>query len=181
MKRLYAILLSMILAATMIGFAGCDIGKDFLTAGDITPGNVTNGDTTDGIYFEELPMIMSDEFVFTVENAKRDEIEETWSINVIIENKNLDLLKFSITDVIINGVDFNTLWVCEVLPNEIVNGSLTFSFSEFAENDIEAVETIEFTLNIYDKDDNIINEVEHKFSLTVAKEIVTPGEVEAQG
>jgi hypothetical protein len=179
MKRLFAILLSMLLTAMMIiGFTGCDFNFNSITNGDVTPGDVTPGNIieeeyTNEIYFEELPMILSSRFVFTVENAERNEDIGIWGVNVIIENKSLEPLSFSVDNVVINGIDFSPAWICEVFANETVNGTITFNLSEFEENQIELVETIEFTLNVLDKDGNVINDVEHQFSLTVAHEPTT--------
>lgn len=170
MKRLYAILL---MFGLLLGFVGCDMSKDFISDGDITPGNIIEEEYTNEIYFEELPMILSSRFVFTVENAERNEDTGIWGVNVIIENKSLEPLSFSVDNVVINGIEFGPAWICEVFANEIVNGTITFNLSEFEENQIELVETIEFTLNVLDKDGNVINDVEHQFSLTVARETIT--------
>lgn len=170
MKRLYAILL---MFGLLLGFVGCDMSKDFVSDGDVTPGDIIEEEYTNEIYFEELPMILSSRFVFTVENAERNEDTGIWGVNVIIENKSLEPLSFSVDNVVINGIEFSPAWICEVFANEIVNGTITFNLSEFEENQIELVETIEFTLNVLDKDGNVINDVEHQFSLTVAHEPVT--------
>ena len=76
-----------------------------------------------------------------------------YTLKVYLENNTDKELMFSVDDVSVNGFMCDPFWASTVSAGKKANEKITFSEAAFAENGIEAVEEITFTLHVYDSND----------------------------
>jgi len=76
-----------------------------------------------------------------------------YTVKVYLENNTEKDLMFSVDDVSVNGFMCDPFWASTVAAGKKTNEKITFSEAAFAENGIEAVEEISFTLHVYDSND----------------------------
>ena len=76
-----------------------------------------------------------------------------YTVKVYLENNTDKELMFSVDDVSVNGFMCDPFWASTVSAGKKANEKITFSEAAFAENGIEAVEEITFTLHVYDSND----------------------------
>ena len=76
-----------------------------------------------------------------------------YTVKVYLENNTEKDLMFSVDDVSVNGYMCDPFWASTVAAGKKANEKITFSEAAFAENGIEAVEEISFTLHVYDSND----------------------------
>ena len=76
-----------------------------------------------------------------------------YGMNVYLENKTDKDLMFSVDDVSVNGFMCDPFWASTVSAGKKANEKVTFSEAAFAENGIEVVDEITFTLHVYDSND----------------------------
>jgi hypothetical protein len=162
MKRLFAILLSMVL---IFGFVGC--AKD--TANETTT-NAIEETTLDGIEFTKNVTIETENFDFYIDGAELNETDGLWCVKVLMVNKSNKVLTFNWKEVFVNDVAIDPGWASEVAEGEFDNGTVIFPLSLLAENDITDVENIKFTLSVTDTKGNILEDTEYIFSLVVTDE-----------
>ena len=168
MKKLFAILLSMLLTVSMICvFTACDSNE---VGEEVSTGDVVVEETSDEIHFDKNVIIDTEHFCFCVDSAELNETEETWSVKVIMENKTDKVLTFNWKEVFVNDVAVDPGWASEVAEGESDNGTVIFPLSLLAENDITDVENIKFTLSVTDAKGNIVEDTEYIFSLVVTDE-----------
>ena len=168
MKKLFAILLSMLLTVSMICvFTACDSNE---VGEEITTEDVVVEETSDEIHFDKNIIIDTEHFCFCVDSAELNETEETWSVKVVMENKTNKVLTFNWKEVYVNDVAVNPGWASEVAEGESDNGTVIFPLSLLTENDITDVENIKFTLSVTDIKGNILEDTEYIFALVVTDE-----------
>lgn len=162
MKRLFAILLSMVL---IFGFVGCakDIANETTTS-------VVEETTLDGIEFTKNVTIETENFGFYIDGAELNETDGLWCVKVLMVNKSNKVLTFNWKEVFVNDVAVDPGWASEVAEGESDNGTVIFPLSLLAENDITDVENIKFTLSVTDTKGNILEDTEYIFSLVVTDE-----------
>lgn len=166
MKRLFAILLSMLL---IFGFVGCTEPVVEESTTDVIVEETTIAD----VEFNKNVVIDTELFAFYVEGAERNDEASTWSVNVSMENKTDKVLNFSWKEVFINNCNIDPTWSYGVLAETKDTTKVTFHMGNFEANDIEQVENLKFTLSITDEDGNILEDTEYLFSLNVSAEETT--------
>ena len=100
----------------------------------------------------EQVVINNDQVCFVILETGIDSIWG-YSLHCYLENKTDKVLTFSWDDVSVNGFMIDPFWAAEVAPGARSYSDISFSDSDFEENDIVSVEEIEYTMNIYDSDD----------------------------
>ena len=92
------------------------------------------------------------------------EIDEIWgyTVNLFLLNKTDKNVMFSVDDASVNGFMADPFYAASVSAGKCAFSSMSWSDTEFEENGITDVETIEFTLRAYDEDDwfgdDLVNE-----------------------
>jgi hypothetical protein len=76
-----------------------------------------------------------------------------YTLKIFLENKTDKDLMFSVDDVSVNGFMCDPFWASTVSAGKKANEKVTFSEAAFAENGIEVVDEITFTLHVYDSND----------------------------
>ena len=76
-----------------------------------------------------------------------------YTADMFFVNKTDKTLMFGTDDVSVNGYMADPFFAKSVSAGKCAFGSMQWSEETFAENEIEEVEEIEFTLSIYDDDD----------------------------
>ncbi len=77
-----------------------------------------------------------------------------YTVAVYLENKTADQsMVFSWDDVSVNGYMIDPFWGASVSPGNKRISTISFSSSEFDENNIESVDEIEFELRVYNDED----------------------------
>jgi hypothetical protein len=115
--------------------------------------------------FQEKVFVDDENCTFKVTKIDADN-EWGYTLKVYAENKTDKNLMFSWDDVSVNGFMCDPFWATTVQAGKKTNSEISFSQTDFEENGIEDVETIEFTLSIYDDDDwEAAHLVEEKFIL----------------
>lgn len=173
MKRLFTILLSMLMAVMMMfSFAGCDLNlvDEESTTEDMT---VVEEITSDGIGFNKNIVVETDDFGFYVDGVEINQTEETWSVKVFMDNKTDKILTFNWKEVLINDCAIDPDWTSEVAGATREPGTVIFPMALLEEHDIAEVENLKFTLSVIDEKGNIIDDTEYVFSLTVSDEETT--------
>ena len=168
MKKLFAILLSMLLTVSMICvFTACDSNE---VGEEVSTGDVAVEETSDEIHFDKNVIVDTKDFCFCVDGAELNETEETWIVRVYMESKADKALTFNWKEVFINDTAIDPGWACDVAAGQSDNGIVIFPLSLLTENDIEDVENLKFTLSVTDAKGNILEDTEYIFSLVVTDE-----------
>lgn len=102
---------------------------------------------------DEMIVVDNDTCSFIIMETYVDKI---WGYTVVayLENKTADTsLMFSWDDVSVNGYMIDPFWASSISAGNKKIATINFSSSDFEENDIEAVNEIEFELRVYNYDD----------------------------
>ena len=100
---------------------------------------------------ETTQQVLVDEEDFTVKITGFDPKDLLgFSMELFLENKDDEDLMFSLRDVSINDFMIDPLWAAEVTAGKKANESVTFLKSELEKNGIESVQSITFTLVVYE-------------------------------
>lgn len=101
---------------------------------------------------DELVAVDDDNCAFIILDTYVDSIWG-YTIEAYIENKTADKnMMFSWDDVSVNGYMIDPFWAVNVTSGNKRISKITFSSTQFEDNDIEKVEEIEFELRVYDYD-----------------------------
>ena len=100
--------------------------------------------TTEG----ENVIIDNDQVSFVILENMNDPIWG-YTLQCYMENKTDKPLMFSWKDVSVNGFMINPFWATEIQPKTKAYDNISFSKSSLKDNDISSVETISYTLHIY--------------------------------
>ncbi len=93
------------------------------------------------------------------------EEDEIWgyTANIFLQNKTDKTVMFSVNDASVNGFMADPFFAEEVDPGKSAFSSISWSDTTLDENGITQIETIEFTLRVYDNDDwmadDFVNEI----------------------
>lgn len=82
-------------------------------------------------------------------------LESGWlgiSVKVLVENNSGRAITVQVRNSVVNGVMISTMFSCDVEPGKKANDTITFSGSELDVAGIEAIQEVEFSLHIFDKD-----------------------------
>ena len=176
MKRLFAIILSVILSAFILcSFSGCDFAlvDEETSTEECSVIDEEESSASIADDFSKNVVIDTQDFTFFVENAERNETTNTWSVKVYMENKTNKPITFSWKEVFVNGCSIDPAWTYEVKAGEKDSTTVSFDMAIFAENEIDTVENLQFTLSVYDEKENILEDTEYLFSLNVSAEETT--------
>lgn len=154
------------LACLMLTLAACSATSDSETGIASTEGTAqsitqSTEDNVDTAVFEELTLA-NDENV-TVKVTAIDE-SNFWgyTLKVFLENKTDKELMFTVESVSVNGFMCDPFWAASVAAGMKANEEISFSESDFEDNDIETVEQIVLTLRVFDNEnwlsEDLINE-----------------------
>ena len=115
--------------------------------------------------FEELVLVDSENCTVKVTGIEEDGLFG-YGIQVFLENRTEKNLMFSVSDVSVNGYMIDPFWATTVASGKKANETITFLSDDFEKNGIEAVTDITFTLNVYDNDDILADDlVEETFTI----------------
>ena len=111
--------------------------------------------------FEEI--ILADEENITVKITGIEE-DNIWgyTLKVFLENKTDKELMFTVDSVSVNGFMCDPFWAVTVAPGMKANEKISISETDFADNGIETVENITFTLRSYDSNDFMADDLFHQ-------------------
>lgn len=166
MKRLFAILLSMLL---IFGLVGCTEPVNEETTTEV----ISEETTSEGIGFDKNVVVDTEDFGFYVDGTELNEDAGTWSVKVLMDNKSKDTITFNWKEVFVNDNAIDPGWASEVAAGEKLAGTVIFPLEMFEENDITDVENLKFTLSVTDTKGKVIEDTEYIFSLTVSDEETT--------
>ena len=86
-----------------------------------------------------------------------------YTVNLFLVNKTDKELTYSVDEASVNGFMADPFWATSVGAGKVAFASMSWSDSDFEDNDITTVEEIEMKFNIYDSEDwsadAIFNEV----------------------
>jgi len=102
--------------------------------------------------FEEIVLAENDDITVKITAITQDPIWG-YTLKVLLENKTDKELMFTVDDVSVNGFMCDPFWAISVAGGKKSNSSISWLESSFAENGIDQVEEITFTLRVYDSDD----------------------------
>ena len=85
-----------------------------------------------------------------------------YTIQCYLENKTEKTIMFSWDDVSVNGFMIDPFWAKEVPSGKKCYSDISFSTSDFENNDISNVENIEFTVRAYDSEDWFADDIVHE-------------------
>ena len=100
----------------------------------------------------EQVVVDNDDFCFVI-IGQSDDSFWGYTLQCYIENKTNNTLMFSWDEVSVNGFMIDPFWAREVAPQMRSYADISFSSSDFEDNDITDVEDIEYCLRVYDSDD----------------------------
>lgn len=106
----------------------------------------------------ETVVVDNDQVSFIILGTSTDSI---WGYTLIcyLENKTDKTLMYSWNDVSVNGFMADPYWASDVAPGKKSYCSISFSNSEFEKNGITEVNSIEYSLRIFDSDDWLADDV----------------------
>lgn len=76
-----------------------------------------------------------------------------YTVNLYLINKTDKELTYSVDEASVNGFMADPFWASSVSAGKVAFASMSWSTSDFEENDITTVEEIEMKLRIYNSDD----------------------------
>lgn len=82
-----------------------------------------------------------------------------YTVNAYVENKTDHTVMFSWDDVSVNGFMIDPFWATSVAPGSRTVSGISFSESDFEENNIDSVDEIEFELRVYYYDDWLSSDI----------------------
>lgn len=145
--------------ALMLSLAACG-GAESETSGSTSeskPGGSSSSATQNTVgssdeSSKEVVLVENDDIIVKLTGTEQDDLWG-YTVKVFLENKTNKQLMFSVDDVSVNGFMCDPFWASTVAAGKKANEKITFSDAAFAENGIEAVEEISFTLHVYDSND----------------------------
>ena len=108
--------------------------------------------------FEEIVLADNENLTFKVTAVENDPIWG-YTLKVFLENKTDKELMFSLDEVSVNGFMCDPYWAETVAPGKKSNTTISWFENTFAENGIETVEEITFTLRVYDSNDWLADDI----------------------
>ena len=88
-------------------------------------------------------------------------------IKVFLENKTHKELMFTVDNVSVNGFMCDPFWASTVSAGKKSNEKISFSESDFKDNNIQKVDNVSFTLKVYDSNDlDAADLVNKEFTIT---------------
>ena len=153
-QKMMALLLAAVLCLTL---AACG-GAEENTTGNTNPSQLAGsssspqeGTKPSGTSKEQV--LVEDENITVKVTGTQEDSLWGYTVKVYLENNTDKELMFSVDDVSVNGFMCDPFWASTVSAGKKANEKITFSEAAFAENGIEAVEEITFTLHVYDSND----------------------------
>lgn len=159
MKKTICAALAALLTLSM---AGCTTGssKEETTLSTVETAIETTATSTEA-GFEDIVLADNENLTFKITAVENDAVWG-YTMKVFLENKTDQDLMFSLNDVSVNGFMCDPYWAHTVAAGKKSNTTISWFESDFAENGIEAVDEITFTLRVYDSNDwsadDILNE-----------------------
>ena len=118
-----------------------------------------------GEEFSPLTLVDNDQVTVTITGVAENGFWG-YTLKVFLENKTDKELMFSTDAVSVNGFMCDPFWAASVASGKKANEEISFSESDFEKNGIEAVEEIVFTLQIYDSNNFLAeNVLEETFTI----------------
>lgn len=153
MKKLLAILATLLMVVTMLGvLSGCGSEDNDDKSGAKTSDNGKNDKKEDvELSIEKTVLVDQDGIKVTATEVKEDKIFGK-EINMLVENNTDKDVTVSCDDLIINNYMVTNLFVCSVSAGKKSNEGLDISSTELKEENIENIGLIEMTFNVYDSD-----------------------------
>lgn len=153
MKKLLAILATLLMVVTMLGvLSGCGSEDNDDKSGAKTSDNGKNDKKEDvELSIEKTVLVDQDGIKVTATEVKEDKIFGK-EINMLVENNTDKDVTVSCDDLIINNYMVTNLFVCSVSAGKKSNEGLGISSTELKEENIENIGLIEMTFNVYDSD-----------------------------
>ena len=167
MKRLIAFLLSALLIFSCVG---CSNSMETETTTIIETTTEVEETTSNIDEFDKNIVLNTNDFIFVIKNAEKNETTNTWNVKIYVENKTNKVITFSWKDVLINKIKVNTDWSYDLTPYGKEYIDVTFKMEDLAKDKIEIVKNLKFILSVLDEKKNILEDTEYVFSLTVTKE-----------
>lgn len=87
----------------------------------------------------------------------------TWKLN--LKNRTDATLMYTMENVSVNGVMTDPYWAEEVSPGKEANSDVSWSASDFEDNDIEQVTEVSFTLHVYDSENFETDYADQEFTI----------------
>lgn len=172
MKKLLAIVLSMILSVSMlVCFTACDpatVEEECSTEDCSVIDEEESSASADD--FSKNVVIDTKDFTFFIDGAEHNEKTNIWSVKVYMENKTDKPITFSWKSVNINKKPIDPSWSYAVKANEKDTDTVEFDMTIFDANDIDRVEFLSFILSVCDEKGKVFNNTEYVFSLAVEPE-----------
>ena len=153
-KKILSLFFAALLALSLVA---CGSAEDH-TTGNANPSkpagssSSTQENTKPSDTSKEQVLVEDDNITVKFTGAEQDSLWG-YTLKVYLENKTDKELMFSVDDVSVNGFMCDPFWASTVSAGKKANEKITFSEAAFAENGIEAVEEITFTLHVYDSND----------------------------
>lgn len=155
MKRILAIILSL---SMIFALVGCGSSEPTTTDNKVEKTSA----------FKEEVIIDNEMVTFKVTGAPKEDGIWGQLIDVYLENKTDKTLMYSLENVSVNGYMVNVLFATEVSGNKKENTSITIFSDDLDKNKIDKIETITFTLRVYDANDweadYIVDNIEYTVS-----------------
>ena len=115
--------------------------------------------------FAPLTLVDNDQVTVTITGVAENGFWG-YTLKVFLENKTDKELMFSTDAVSVNGFMCDPFWAAAVAAGKKANEEISFSENDFEKNGIEAVEEIVFTLQIYDSNNFLAeNVLEETFTI----------------
>lgn len=119
---------------------------------DPTQGSGSTGSSEPDTKFQELTLVEDANCTVKV-TAVQAEKDGGFTIQVFLENKTDKELMYTVDDVSVNGFMCDPFWASTVSAGKKSNEKISFSASDFKDNNIEKVESVTFTLKVYSSGD----------------------------
>lgn len=89
---------------------------------------------------------------FVVQRLDNDDPVWGSNVRVYVENNSDRSITVQLTDVSVNGFMIDPYYYSALLPGKVAFDRITFSQTDFDDNHISSIETLEFRIHIYDTD-----------------------------
>ena len=146
-------MMSFLLAGVLcLALAACG-GAEENTTGSVNSSSSSTQESTKPSGTSKEQVLVEDENITVKFTGTQEDSLWGYTVKVYLENNTEKDLMFSVDDVSVNGFMCDPFWASTVAAGKKANEKITFSEAAFAENGIEAVEEISFTLHVYDSND----------------------------
>ena len=146
-------MMAFLLAAVFcLALAACG-GAEENTTGSVNSSSSSTQESTKPSGTSKEQVLVEDENITVKFTGTQEDSLWGYTVKVYLENNTDNDLMFSVDDVSVNGFMCDPFWASTVAAGKKANEKITFSEAAFAENGIEAVEEITFTLHVYDSND----------------------------